>query len=177
MIEDIVRLYAAKAGGQYGCEAVSQLEHALQCARLALDAGASSELAAAAFLHDIGHLVAPAPHEVGRDVDDVHQYLALPFLRAGFGAAVLEPIRLHVEAKRYLCYAEPGYWSSLSPASQHSLTLQGGVHDAGQAALFMREPFAQDAVRLRRWDDLAKVAGAAMPDLGDMALLLAKAAR
>jgi len=177
MIESIVRLYAEKAGSQYGSEAVSQLEHALQCAQLALDAGASNELAAAAFLHDIGHLVAPAPHELGRDVDDVHQYLALPFLRPGFGDAVLEPIRLHVEAKRYLCQAEPAYWSSLSPASRHSLALQGGVHDAEQAAAFLRQPFADDAVRLRRWDDLAKVPGAATLDLGEMAHILADAAQ
>lgn len=172
MIETIVRLYAEKAGSQYGSEAVSQLEHALQCAQLALADGAGSELAAAAFLHDIGHLVAPAPHAIGREADDVHQYLALPFLRGAFGAAVLEPIKLHVDAKRYLCHAEPGYCEGLSPASRHSLVLQGGVYGSLEAAAFIVQPFAADAVRLRRWDDLAKVPGAPAPDLGEVARLL-----
>jgi phosphonate degradation associated HDIG domain protein len=177
MIEDIVRLYAEKAGRRYGSEPVSQLEHALQCAQLALDDSAASELAAAAFLHDIGHLVAPAPHEIGREVDDVHQYLALPFLRGAFGAGVLEPIKLHVEAKRYLCHAEPGYWERLSPASRHSLVLQGGVLSAEQATAFLQQPFAADAVHLRRWADLAKVPGAPAPDLGEIARILADAAQ
>ncbi len=172
MIEHIVRLYAEKAGAQYGGEAVSQLEHALQCAGLGLAEGADAELAAAAFLHDIGHLVAPRPHEVGREADDVHQYLALPFLRGAFGAAVLEPIKLHVDAKRYLCHAEPGYWERLSPASKHSLDLQGGVYGSLEAAAFIVQPFAADAVRLRRWDDLAKVPGAPAPDLGEVARIL-----
>jgi len=176
MTEDIVRLYAQKAGAQYGSEAVSQLEHALQCAGLALAEGADGELVAAAFLHDIGHLVAPRAHEVDNDIDDVHQYIALPFLKGTFGAAVLEPIKLHVDAKRYLCRTEPAYWASLSPASQHSLVLQGGVHTPEQAAAFLQQPYAADAVRLRRWDDLAKVPGAATPDLGDIASILADAA-
>ncbi|HEX6319051.1 MAG TPA: phosphohydrolase [Burkholderiales bacterium] len=175
MIERIVRLYADRGGSQYGSEAVSQLEHALQCVRLALAEGADSELAAAAFLHDLGHLVASNPHAVGRDVDDVHQYLALPFLRGAFGAAVLEPIELHVEAKRYLCRAEPGYWQSLSPASRHSLALQGGVLSVGEAAAFLAQPFATDAVRLRRWDDRAKLPGAPTLDLGEIERVLADA--
>jgi phosphonate degradation associated HDIG domain protein len=176
MTGDIVRLYAEKAGKRYGSEAVSQLEHALQCAGLGLAEGADAELAAAAFLHDIGHLLAPDPHQLGRDVDDVHQYIALPSLKGFFGAAVLEPIKLHVEAKRYLCQAEPAYWASLSPASRHSLVLQGGIHTAEQAGAFLQQPYARDAVRLRRWDDLAKMPGAPAPDLGEIASILADAA-
>ena len=77
---------------------------------------------------------------------------------------------------RYPCLAEPAYWASLSPASRHSLVLQGGIHTAEQAGAFLQQPYARDAVRLRRWDDLAKVPGAATPDLGDIARLLADAA-
>jgi phosphonate degradation associated HDIG domain protein len=175
MIESIVRLYAGKAGSRYGTEAVSQLEHALQCAGLALAEDADTELVAAAFLHDIGHLVAPAPHGAGRNVDDLHQYLALAFLRGTFAAAVLEPIKLHVDAKRYLCRAEEGYWEGLSPASQHSLRLQGGIYSEEQAAAFAAQPFAADAIRLRRWDEAAKVPGAPTPHLGDIAPILAAA--
>lgn len=172
----IIDFYAERAGARYGSELVSQLEHALQCAQLALSDRASAELAAAAFLHDIGHLVAHRSHEIAREVDDLHQYLALPFLRGAFGGAVLEPIKLHVDAKRYLCHAEQGYWERLSPASKHSLELQGGAYTAGEAGAFMRQPFARDAVRLRRWDDMAKVPGLAVPDLGFITELLEDAA-
>jgi phosphonate degradation associated HDIG domain protein len=176
-VDDIIGLYRIRGAAQYGSEAVSQTEHALQCAMLAAEAGASSELVAAAFLHDIGHLVAELPHVLERATDDVHQYLAIPFLRGSFADAVLEPIRLHVDAKRYLCKAEPGYWASLSPASKHSLALQGGSLDAIAAERFLSRPFAWDAIRLRRWDDRAKMAGRATPGLRDLEPLLRGIAR
>lgn len=172
----IVELYATRGAAQYGSEAVSQLEHALQCAALAERAHAAPALVAASFLHDLGHLLAEAPHENGRDVDDVHQYLAMPFLRGVFPDAVLEPMRLHVDAKRYLCRAERGYWDSLSAASKHSLELQGGVYSAENAERFLARPYAREAVALRRWDDSAKVAGAGTPAIAHYALVLERVA-
>jgi phosphonate degradation associated HDIG domain protein len=163
-VEEIVSLYERKGAAWYGGEPVSQLDHALQCAAHAEREGASAELVAASFLHDIGHLL--APHT------EIHQYLALPFLRPSFGDAVLEPIRLHVDAKRYLCFAEKGYWDDLSDASKHSLEVQGGAFDAKHAHDFLKRPFARDAVKLRLWDDLSKVPGAPGPTLADMAKLL-----
>jgi predicted HD phosphohydrolase len=76
---------------------------------------------------------------------------------------VLEPIRLHVDAKRYRCTMENGYWNALSPASKHSLELQGGAYSVEQAVHFASQPFAQEAIRLRRYDDAAKVAGRETP--------------
>jgi phosphonate degradation associated HDIG domain protein len=156
----------------YGSEPVSQVEHALQCAMLAADGGASAELTVAAFLHDIGHLVAELPHSLEHEADDVHQYLAIPFLRGTFPEAVLEPIRLHVDAKRYLCKVDRGYWESLSPASQHSLRLQGGVFDPVAAERFLMQPHAWDAVQLRRWDDFAKIRGRPTPTLREFERVL-----
>ena len=126
------------------------------------------ELVVASLLHDVGHLVAPRAEgstEPDSHKDDVHQYLALPFLRGLFPDSVLEPIRMHVDAKRYLCHAQPGYWETLSPASKHSLQLQGGVFDADQAAAFLAQPYASEAVRLRRYDDQAKTPGLDVPGL------------
>jgi predicted HD phosphohydrolase len=97
--------------------------------------------------------------------DDLHQYFVLPFLRATFPDAVLEPIRLHVEAKRCLSAIDPTYHSRLSPVSVHSLELQGGVHSADEALRFQALPFADDALRLRRWDDRAKIPGVSTPGL------------
>ncbi|MDP3228837.1 MAG: HD domain-containing protein [Acidovorax sp.] len=160
---DIEHLLATRGFHQYGREAVSQLEHALQCAQLAEQAGETAATTAAALLHDLGHLLAPSGGAAGQD--DLHQYVALPFLRGLLPDAVLEPIRLHVDAKRYLCAVEPGYWEALSPASQHSLVLQGGPFSGPDAERFAGQPFAQEAIRLRRYDDHAKVPGLATPPL------------
>lgn len=169
-IEDIVHLYKTRGAAQYGGEAVTQLDHALQCARLAEEAGAPPELAIACLLHDLGHLLAAKSTATGSD--DIHQYLAIPFLRDLFPDSVLEPIRLHVDAKRYLCYAEPGYWGSLSPASKRSLELQGGPFDTQGARDFLAQPHADDAILLRKFDDLAKDPAKAAPALSRYERLL-----
>lgn len=159
-LSQIQHLLELRGQQQYGMEAISQLEHALQCAQLSEQAGETSETVAACLLHDLGHLLAAerdglAEHNTAED--DLHQYMALPFLRGLFSDAVLEPIRLHVDAKRYLCLIDRNYHNTLSPASQHSLNLQGGVFGETEASEFIAQPFAAEAVRLRRYDDLAKV--------------------
>jgi phosphonate degradation associated HDIG domain protein len=156
-IDDIQALFDRKGGAQYSGEPVTQLQHALQSAALAEAEGADDELVTAALLHDLGHLV----HDLGetptlRGVDDLHQYIALPFLRGLFSDRVLGAIQGHVDAKRWLCASRPGYLEALSADSQRSLVLQGGVFDAAQAAAFIAKPGAEEAVRLRLWDDLAK---------------------
>lgn len=165
-LQDIEHLFEARGGEQYSGEPVTQLQHALQTAALGEVEGASDALVTAALLHDLGHLL----HDLGdtpsmRGVDDVHQYCALPFLRGLFDDAVLDAIKLHVDAKRYLCATDAGYHHSLSADSKRSLQLQGGVFSADEAAKFITQPGAQDAVRLRLWDDLAKDADRLTPPL------------
>jgi len=170
-LQDISNLLNSRATTWYGQEAVSQLEHALQCAHLAEKANETPETIVAALLHDLGHILIKENPDAFTDEakpptkDDLHQYVALPFLRGVFSDAVLEPIKLHVEAKRYLCAVDPRYWDSLSPASKHSLELQGGIFDESQVKAFEDLPYASQATRLRRYDDLAKVAGLSTPPL------------
>lgn len=176
-IADIGALYAAKGGRMYSGEPVTQLEHALQSAWLAERAGASAALVAASLLHDIGHMTndrGETPTE--RGVDDMHQYHALAALRGTFPEEVLEPIRWHVDAKRYLCRARPEYHESLSPDSKRSLVLQGGVFSAQEAQAFAARRWADDAVQLRLWDDLAKVAGERTPDWAHFEAILERVA-
>lgn len=173
--DDIEHLFNERGDEQYSGEPVTQLQHALQTAALGEAEGASDALVTAALLHDLGHLL----HDLGetpslRGVDDVHQYRALPFLRGLFPDEVLDAIRLHVDAKRYLCAARRGYHSSLSVDSKRSLLLQGGIFSAEEAARFIGQPGAADAVKLRLWDDLAKDANRATPPL---AHFLARARR
>lgn len=167
-VDRLLELFETRGAAQYGREAVSQAEHALQAARLAEAEGAAPALVAAALLHDVGHLLAKR-----RDgEDDRHEEIGWGYLKSVFGAAVSEPVRLHVPAKRYLCAVESDYFAILSPASVRSLELQGGRFTADEAARFHAADFAADAVRLRRWDDRAKTPGVATKSIRDYADLL-----
>jgi phosphonate degradation associated HDIG domain protein len=164
-IDDISDLFLGGGGRQYGGEAVTQLAHALQCAAAAEAERATPALISAALLHDIGHLTHTlGPKPAQRGIDDRHEMDGADFLARRFERAVSEPVRLHVDAKRYLCAVEPDYFATLSPASVRSLELQGGVFSPEEAEKFILKPFAGDAIRLRRWDERAKVTGLRTPD-------------
>jgi phosphonate degradation associated HDIG domain protein len=177
-IPDIEQLFRDHGGIEYSGEGVTQLEHALQSAQRAERAGAADELVTAAFLHDLGHLLnLQGETPTARGIDDQHQYFAIPFIRALFPPAVVEAIRLHVDAKRALCALEPGYYDALSEDSKRSLELQGGTFSPEEAATFTAKPFARDAMQVRRWDDAAKVAGEATPPIGHYLEIAARCAR
>jgi phosphonate degradation associated HDIG domain protein len=177
-ISDICVLFARKGGRAYAGEPVNQLEHALQTAMRAEDEGARPALVTAALLHDLGHLLNDQGESPTlRGIDDLHQYAALPFLRTLFADDVLVPIRLHVDAKRYLCATRNGYFEALSADSKRSLVLQGGTFTPEEAMAFIAQPYAEDAVRLRSWDDLAKVEGAVTPPLAHFVAVIKAAQR
>jgi phosphonate degradation associated HDIG domain protein len=176
-LTDIERLFAAHGHIEYAGEGVSQLEHALQSAHLAERTGAAPELVTAALLHDLGHMLnLQGETPTARGIDDQHQYFAVPFLRGLFPAAVIEPIRLHVDAKRALCALEAGYYEALSDDSKRSLALQGGTYSPADAAAFRARAHAEDAMRLRRWDDAAKIPGASTPPLSHFLEIAARCA-
>ena len=152
----LVELYRRAGAASHG-EPVSQLEHGLQSASLALATGASDELVAASFLHDIGHLVTLRSHRPDRDL--AHELTGSGFLSNWFPPSITEPVRLHVEAKRYLCATDPSYRYHLSNGSAHTLGLQGGAFTKRQTALFESEPHAAAALTIRRWDDAANAPG------------------
>jgi phosphonate degradation associated HDIG domain protein len=158
--DSLIALFARHGGDGYFGERVTQAEHALQSAALAEAEGADPALIVAALLHDVGHLIHTGGEDIAdRGIDARHEAIGATYLAKLFGPAVVEPVRLHVPAKRYLCAIDNGYWQDLSPASKQSLELQGGVFNPDEAEAFAKLPQAQDAVRLRRWDDLAKVVG------------------
>ena len=165
-LDDIAELFARGGGARYSGEPVTQLEHALQCAWLAESEGAGDELVAAALLHDLGHLLNDqGDSPTLRGVDDLHQFHALPFLRGLCSDRVLNAIRWHVDAKRYLCAVRPSYFEALSEDSRRSLALQGGVFSGDEARSFLDRPHARDAIRVRLWDDQAKRSGLRTPPL------------
>jgi phosphonate degradation associated HDIG domain protein len=164
--DEIREIYATRATDRYGLSDVNQLQHGLQAAALAERNGEPPTMIVAALLHDIGHMV----HDLGQDparegIDDLHEERGADWLADHFGADVVEPIRLHVPAKRYLCAVDASYFGKLSEDSVRSLALQGGVMSADEVRAFEKLRFANEAVRLRRLDEAAKDASAVTPEL------------
>lgn len=154
---EIIDLFNKNGHSMYGGEAVTQLEHALQAATWAKENLASDALITAALLHDIGHLLHDLPDDASdKGIDDMHETLAASFLEMHFATSVVEPVKLHVAAKRYLCAVDQHYYATLSAPSKISLTFQGGMMNEIEVAKFEQNPYFQDAVTLRKWDDLAK---------------------
>jgi len=155
------------AARQYGGEAVTELAHALQCADLAGAGGADDELVLASLLHDVGRF-AVGQDEISDTLEQAGTRAAGARGHHEAGADLIAPyvpervaflVRAHADAKRYLCAVDAAYYGSLSPASKRTLALQGGVMEAEEARRVETHPWWKDAVRLRRWDDEAKVAG------------------
>jgi phosphonate degradation associated HDIG domain protein len=165
IVDDLLAIYERRGAEAYFGECVSVTEHALQSAHFAEKAKAPSPLIVAALLHDIGHLIEPAPDEISDWTRDAHhEEIGARWLAARFGPEVSEPVRLHVAAKRYLCATNAGYAKVLSPASVKTLQLQGGAMSSEEIAAFEAEPHFREAIKVRRWDDGAKVAGLTTAD-------------
>lgn len=147
-----------------GGEAVTQSQHALQAAHWAEGEGRSPTLIAAALLHDYGHVMDESEDSIEREKDGRHELVGSRFLEQHFVAAVTEPGKLHVAAKRYLCATEETYFATLSPVSVKSLELQGGPFTEAQAKAFEKNDHYRDAVQLRRYDERAKDADLTTPD-------------
>lgn len=165
IVDEIFAMFDRKGHEHYG-EGVSQLAHALQCAWLAEQAGADSATVVAALLHDIGHLMEKVgPDAAAQGIDGRHEDIGAGWLARHFGPEVIGPVRLHVEAKRYLCATRPDYYEGLSAASKQSLAVQGGPFSPAEAVAFAQQRGAGQAIAVRLWDDEGKVVDLATPDL------------
>ena len=153
----------------YG-ENVTIAEHSLLTAAAAEQQGHHHTLVAACLMHDVGHWL-DEPDD-GYGIHD-HGDLGGDWVAARFDAAVSEPVRLHIEAKRFLCARDPDYHDHLSSASKYTLTRQGGPMTADEAEAFEARPHAGDAVMLRRLeDDHGKLTGVGVLPLSHFRLLL-----
>jgi len=164
--DEVMAIFGRRGSSAYFGEGVSMTEHMLQAAHFAQAESAERTLILAALLHDVGHLIDNVPDDIEDWVEDAHhEAIGGQWLARRFPAAIFEPVRLHVPAKRYLCATDPLYFSKLSPASVVTLKLQGGPMSADEIARFESEPYYADAVRVRCWDDRGKVIGLATADL------------
>ncbi len=155
-LDQLSTLMHTRGLAHYG-EGVSQLDHMLQSAQLAVDLNYSEHLVAAALLHDIGHLLGDEPDDIAElGIDTKHEQRGSAWLAKVFPEAVYVPIALHVAVKRYRCTVDTEYHSHLSDASRLSLSLQGGLMSTEQVFAFQRSRWFEDAVTLRKLDDHAK---------------------
>ena len=157
IINEIEAIYSRWGANKYD-EQVSQIEHAVQCAEFARLANSDDELIVATLLHDIGHLLELERREGNAILteNDEHESSGAAYLARHFSSAVTAPIALHVEAKRFLCTTEETYFAKLSPGSVRSLEMQGGKMSAEEVERFAKHPARENAVALRRWDELGK---------------------
>jgi phosphonate degradation associated HDIG domain protein len=169
IVEEIFALYARHGADDYIGEPVSQLEHMAQSAQLAEAEGFDDEVIIAAFLHDIGHFC--SPRQEGEDMGGYgtmrHEKVGADWLRVrGFSEKVAKLIENHVQAKRYLVYKHPSYLEKLSEASKQTLAYQGGAMGEEEALAFEHDPLFKASLRMRVWDERAKVEHQPLPDLG-----------
>jgi len=160
IVNEVFALYEQHGGDDYIGEPVSQLEHMSQAALLAQSEGYGDEIILAAFFHDLGHLCAADAETKSMDgfgnVD--HERLGADYLREkGFSETIASLVESHVTAKRYLTYKYPEYYHQLSPASKATLAFQGGIMSASEAAGFEADPNKDVIIKLRYWDDEAKL--------------------
>lgn len=157
IVDFIIDIFERRGGEEYLGEPVTMAQHMLQGATLAERAHAPDVLVVAALLHDIGHYTSEFGTFSMDDLEDRHHDDAgAEVLAPFFPSVITECVRLHVSAKRYLCAVDTTYYGKLSPASVHSLNLQGGPMDTEEVAEFEANPFYREAVEVRIWDEGGK---------------------
>jgi phosphonate degradation associated HDIG domain protein len=166
--EFVIGLYLAYGDADYIGEPVSQLEHMCQCAMLAEEEGYDEDVILAAFFHDIGHFCEhfmKVGQMDGYGVVD-HEGLGANFLRSrNFSEKIAALVQNHVEAKRYLTRQVPSYYEGLSEASKRTLEFQGGRMSVDEAMNFEKDPLFDMHIKLRHWDEGAKIQSRQLPPL------------
>ena len=166
IVDEIINKYQNNNSLYIG-EKVTMTEHMIQTAMLAEENQSPASLICACLLHDYGHFIIEDPdHLVSKSIDGKHENIAFNFLKNYFKPEVFEPIRLHVQAKRYLC-RNKSYWNTLSEASKVSLKLQGGIMSDDEAKKFVLLKFHNDAILLRKYDDEGKIPNIKMKKIED----------
>ena len=158
IIDQIISSYLNNKSLYIG-EKVTITEHMIQTAMLAEKNNCSSSLICSSLLHDYGHFILENPDDlVGKRKDGRHEDVGYEFLKKYFVKNVVEPIKYHVKAKKYLA-RDAKYYRILSEASKVSLKLQGGIMDDKEAKEFEGNEFFEDSIKLRKFDEAAKSDG------------------
>ena len=155
IVDQIIFSYSNNKSLYIG-EKITITEHMIQTAMLAEKNNCSSSLICSSLLHDYGHFILQNPDDlVNKEKDGKHEDVGYKFLKKYFVKDVVEPIKYHVKAKRYLA-RDKKYYQILSKASKISLKLQGGIMDEKEANEFKNNEFFENSIKLRKFDEGAK---------------------
>lgn len=176
IISEIKYLFFKSGNDEYFGEKVSQFEHAAQSLLLAISEEESLDMQVAAFLHDIGHLIETDednPMKAYGRKD--HETAAQIWLKErGFSEKIQAVVQNHVPAKRYLCFKRPDYYAALSEASKKTMKFQGGMMSEEEAKEFENQSYFEESLKLREWDDKAKISNIELPSLEDCLEIITK---
>ncbi|MCE8538511.1 HD domain-containing protein [Ruegeria pomeroyi] len=163
-------IFARRGGEEYLGEPVTMAQHMLQGATIAEQNGLPEEIIVGALLHDIGHFTSEFGTYHPDDTEDRHHEDAGEAVLAPFFPPVItDCVKYHVAAKRYLCATKPAYFARLSPASVHTLELQGGPMSTEEVAEFERNPNIEAIIHVRYLDEAGKRADMETPDFDHFA--------
>tara|TARA_B110001452_G_scaffold262236_1_gene262007 strand:+ start:2044 stop:2580 length:537 start_codon:yes stop_codon:yes gene_type:complete len=153
-------------------EKVTMSEHMIQTAMLAENAKCDDELICSCLLHDYGHFILENPNELVKlNLDGQHENIGYEYLKNFFKKEIVEPIKNHVLAKRYLA-RDKKYFKLLSEASKTSLKLQGGVLNDRESDKFEKQEYFKSSILLRKFDEVAKKTNFKMKYIHDYQKLL-----
>lgn len=171
----VAGIFERRGSEEYLGEPVTMAEHMLQAAHFAEQAHEPEVVIVAALLHDLGHFTSEfGTFSMADTRDRHHEEAGAAVLAPFFPPLVIDCVRHHVAAKRYLCATDPDYFNALSAASVHSLSLQGGPMPADEARAFGEMDNAAAIVRVRRYDDMGKEAALATPPFDHFAPMIAR---
>lgn len=179
-LELIFGLYEKHGNEDYIGEPVSQIEHMCQSAQLAEKEGFDEEVILAAFFHDVGHLFSNlfTTESMGGFGIRRHEQIGADCLREmGFSEKIAKLVENHVQAKRYLTFRNPDYFEKLSEASRQTLVYQGGPMTQEEAINFEKDPLFEASLKMRTWDEEAKLENIPLPDLTKYREIAAKLLR
>ena len=153
-------------------EKVTISEHMIQSAMNAEKAKSNKSLICSSLLHDYGHFILEDPNElVKKKLDGKHEDIGYEYLKKFFKKEVVEPIKHHVLAKRYLARNKK-YFNYLTEASKVSLKLQGGILNKKQSSIFEKKNYFKNAIKLRKFDEAAKKTNIKIKSIDDYKTLL-----
>lgn len=177
IVDFLADIFERRGSEEYLGEPVTMAQHMLQGAVLAQKDGCREEIVVAALLHDIGHFTSEFGMFSMQDTaDKFHQDAGAEVLQDFFPSLVVDCVRYHVAAKRYLCATDPDYLGKLSSASVHSLELQGGPMNKNEVMDFARNPNLNDIIVVRYLDDAGKSATMKTPPFSHYAPMIQRVA-
>tara|TARA_B100000035_G_C20783992_1_gene458159 strand:+ start:138 stop:674 length:537 start_codon:yes stop_codon:yes gene_type:complete len=153
-------------------EKITMSEHMIQTAMLAEKAKCDDDLICSSLLHDYGHFILENPDELVKlNLDGQHENIGFEYLKNFFRKEIVEPIKYHVLAKRYLAKNKK-YFELLSEASKISLKLQGGILSLEECKKFEAQKYFKHSILLRKFDEAAKRTDIKMKSIHDYQKLL-----